>query len=211
MSDFTGLELTGKVAKVIEASGTKAIVCQADVSKLNEIPKLVEVALKVSTSRKIKILIHRARIIFTPTNACPIIHFDANVKGSVFLIKAIVPRLRKGGRIVFISPAGARLSVAGYTVYTATKAANELVACVSAKELGHPHSATASSVNPHEQFLKNMQLYHRPPSEPLIDSTLAAPRVREVDGIAPLVSFLCTDNVRWAPGSTLSANGGLYN
>lgn len=54
-----------------------------------------------------------------------------------------------------------------------------------------------------EQFLKDMQ--------PLIDSTPAAARVGEVDDIAPLVAFLCSDQARWTTGSVLSANGGLYN
>lgn len=54
-----------------------------------------------------------------------------------------------------------------------------------------------------EQFLKDMQ--------PLIDSTPAAARVGEVDDIAPLVAFLCSDDARWTTGSVLSANGGLYN
>lgn len=54
-----------------------------------------------------------------------------------------------------------------------------------------------------EQFIKDMQ--------PLIDSTPAAARVGEVDDIAPLVAFLCSDDARWTTGSVLSANGGLYN
>lgn len=103
-----------------------------------------------------------------------------------------------------------------------------------AKELGHSHGITVNSVNPgpiatgrdincnlvsklltqwsfltdqwfqsDEQFIKDMQ--------PLIESTPAAPRVGEVDDIAPLVAFLCTEDARWTTGSTLSANGGLYN
>lgn len=54
-----------------------------------------------------------------------------------------------------------------------------------------------------EQFLKDMQ--------PLIDSTPAAARVGEVEDIAPLVAFLCSNDARWTTGSVLSANGGLYN
>lgn len=54
-----------------------------------------------------------------------------------------------------------------------------------------------------DQFLKDMQ--------PLIDSTPAAARVAEVEDIAPLVVFLCTDDARWSTGGVLCANGGLYN
>lgn len=39
--------------------GTKAIVCQASVSDLGEIPRIVEAALKISETGKIDILIHK--------------------------------------------------------------------------------------------------------------------------------------------------------
>ena len=45
----------------------------------------------------------------------------------------------------------------------------------------------------------------------MIDETPAAPRVGEVDDIAPLVAFLCSEDAKWTTGSVLCANGGLYN
>lgn len=54
-----------------------------------------------------------------------------------------------------------------------------------------------------KQFLDDMK--------PIIESTPAEARVGEVKDIAPLVSFLCTEEARWVTGSVLSANGGLYN
>ncbi|KAL3441114.1 hypothetical protein BJX65DRAFT_314146 [Aspergillus insuetus] len=212
-------ERAEKVAAQIEANGTKAIVCHADVSKINESQKLVDAALKISTTGKIDILIHNASLgneanLVATTEELYDTHFDTNVKGPIFLTKAVEPYLPQGGRIVFISSAGARLGVAGQTVYAATKAANEALARVWAKELGQSHGITVNSINPgpiatdqwyqsDEQFLKDMQ--------PLIESTPAAARVGEVDDIAPLVAFLCSDDARWTTGSTLSANGGLYN
>lgn len=52
-------ERAEKVAKDIEGNGTRALVCRADVSKLGDIPKLVEAALKISPTGKIDILIHK--------------------------------------------------------------------------------------------------------------------------------------------------------
>lgn len=52
-------ERAEKVAKEIEANGTKAIVVQADVSKTEEIPRIVEAAKKISQTGKIEILIHK--------------------------------------------------------------------------------------------------------------------------------------------------------
>ncbi|KAI1364781.1 hypothetical protein F5Y08DRAFT_199188 [Xylaria arbuscula] len=212
-------ERAEKVAKEIEANGTKAVVTQANVSKLDEIPKLVDAALKLSSTGKIDILIHNAAQgneanLVNTTEEFYTSHFDTNVKGPIFLTKAVEPHFPKGGRVVFISSAGARLGVAGQTVYAATKAANEALVRVWAKELGQSHGITVNAVNPgpiatdqwfqsDEQFIKDMQ--------PLIESTPAAARVGEVDDIAPLVVFLCSDDAKWTTGSVLSANGGLYN
>lgn len=60
-------ERAEKVAKEIEGNGTKAIVCRADVSKLEEIPKLVEAALKISRTGKIDILIHKYVLSLVPS------------------------------------------------------------------------------------------------------------------------------------------------
>lgn len=49
---------------------------------------------------------------------------------------------------MFISSAGARLGVAGQTVYAATKAADEALVRVWAKELGQSHGITVNCVNP---------------------------------------------------------------
>lgn len=75
-------------------------------------------------------------------------HFDCNVRGPIFLTQAALPHLARGGRIVFVSSAAARLGVAGHTVYGPTKAANEALARVWAKEIGHSHGVTVNCVNP---------------------------------------------------------------
>ncbi|KUL82037.1 hypothetical protein ZTR_10041 [Talaromyces verruculosus] len=208
-----------EVVKEIEAAGSQATLCQASVADVKAIPKIVDAALQLSQSGKIEILIHNAAL-GVDANLDEVseelfqTHFDTNVKGPIFLTKAVIPHIAKGGRVVFVSSAAARLGVAGQTVYGATKAANESCARVWAKELGQSHGITVNCVNPgpvatdqwqesDEQFRQDMQ--------PLIESTPAAARIAEVDDIAPLVAFLCTEDARWTTGSVLCANGGLYN
>ncbi|KAF5012658.1 hypothetical protein FDECE_1289 [Fusarium decemcellulare] len=245
MLNFKGVDLSGKVAIVTGASrgigaGIATLLGQrganvvanyvsdksreraekvANVSIIEDLPKLVDAALKISTTGKIEILVHNAAQGLEADLKDTTVdfynqHFDCNVRGPIFLSQLVLPHIPKGGRIVFVSSAAARLGVGGQTVYSATKAANEALARVWAKELGQSYNITVNCVNPgpvatdqwfeaDEQFLKDMQ--------PLIDSTPAAARVAEVDDIAPLVAFLCTDDARWTTGSVLSANGGLYN
>ncbi|EXL66963.1 hypothetical protein FOPG_16894 [Fusarium oxysporum f. sp. conglutinans race 2 54008] len=207
------------VVKKIEATGSQATLCQASVANVKEISQIIDTGLQLSQTGKIDILIHNAALgidanLDEVTEELFQTHFDTNVKGPIFLTKAVIPHIAKGGRVVFVSSAAARLGVAGQTVYGATKAANESCARVWAKELGQSHGITVNCVNPgpvatdqwqesDDQFRQDMQ--------PLIESTPAAARIAEVDDIAPLVAFLCTDDARWATGSVVCANGGLYN
>lgn len=48
-------EVVDEITKI----GTKAILCQASVMKLEEIPRLVEAALKISETGKIEIIVHK--------------------------------------------------------------------------------------------------------------------------------------------------------
>ncbi|KAI1610498.1 hypothetical protein EDD36DRAFT_467560 [Exophiala viscosa] len=206
-----------EVVNQINNLGREAVIVQASVSDIDQIQPIVDAALKLSKNGKIDILVHNAaqgleaNLIDTTVDFYNQ-HFDCNVRGPILLTKAALPHIPRGGRIVFISSAAARLGVGGQTVYAATKAANEALCRTWAKELGHTYGVTVNNVNPgpiatdqwfnsDEQFLKDMQ--------PLIDSTPAAPRVGEVSDVAPLVAFLCTDDARWVTGSSLSASGGL--
>lgn len=47
------------VAAAIHAAGSKASICQADVSKMEDIPKLVETAVALSPKKRIDILVHK--------------------------------------------------------------------------------------------------------------------------------------------------------
>lgn len=56
-----------EVADEITKIGTKAVLCQASVSNLDEIPRLVNAALGISKTGKIEILIHKYAITETTT------------------------------------------------------------------------------------------------------------------------------------------------
>jgi hypothetical protein len=47
------------VVNMIEAAGSRAVLCQASVANVKEIPKLIDAALQLSQSGKIEILIHK--------------------------------------------------------------------------------------------------------------------------------------------------------
>ena len=73
---------------------------------------------------------------------------DLQISGPIFLTQASLPHLARGGRIVIISSVSARMGVPQQTVYAATKASNEAMARVWAKELGQKYGVTVNCVNP---------------------------------------------------------------
>ena len=52
-------ERAEQTAQAIRDAGAKAVVCQANVSELADMPKLIDAALKLSETGKIEILIHK--------------------------------------------------------------------------------------------------------------------------------------------------------
>lgn len=48
-----------EIVKKIEAAGAKAVALQSDVTQMAEIPNIIDTALKLSTTGKIEILIHK--------------------------------------------------------------------------------------------------------------------------------------------------------
>lgn len=75
-------------------------------------------------------------------------HVDCNLRGPFFLTQQILPYLPQGGRIVLVSSVAARLGVPMQSIYSATKASNEALARVWAKELGQEYGVTVNCVNP---------------------------------------------------------------
>ncbi|KAI1621092.1 hypothetical protein EDD37DRAFT_639759 [Exophiala viscosa] len=179
---------------------------------------MVQNALELSgPKKKIDILVHNAAV----WDKCDLADLtdelydrfdDTNVKGVTFLTKAVLPHIARNGRIVLMSSILARQGISSTSLYSASKASLEAFARVWAAELGQKYGVTVNCVNPgpvatdmwfssDTEYLDAMQ--------PTIDATPAAARIGEVDDIAPIVGFLCSEQSRWVTGNVISANGGL--
>lgn len=138
--------------------------------------------------------------------------FDTNVRMPTFLIKAALPHLGKAPRVVNISSVAARGGFAGMTAYSGTKGALESITRVLATELGQEYNATINCVNPGpvatDMWLRDTDPAILKAAEPSIQATPAAARIANVDDIAPIVAFLCSEESRWSTGSVVNANGG---
>ncbi|KAE8389398.1 hypothetical protein BDV23DRAFT_157212 [Aspergillus alliaceus] len=206
------------VSRAIEEteSGGKGIIVQANITSAVDREALIDAAVQASPNKAIDILIHNAG------NGDDAYLKDiseeffeqlvgVNLKAPIFLTQAAVPHMPRGGRVVLITSAAARMGVAQTTVYAAGKAGMESLARVWATELGQSHGITVNCVSPGpiatEQF-HNSAPEFKEALQPMIESTPAEARMGEVEDIAPLVSFLCSEESRWLTGSVLSGTGG---
>lgn len=137
---------------------------------------------------------------------------NVNVKALLFMTKAFVPYVRRGGRIVNLSSISARGGYATQSVYAATKAAVEGMTKVWATELGHKYGITVNCINPgpvDTDMYRAAGKVHLARMEKENQKTPAAPRAGTPEDIADIVCFLCEERARWVTGDTICANGGM--
>ena len=208
-----------KVVEEITSLGRKAVGLSLDVSKVksfNEFLGQVRLVLRDNwNTDKVDYLINNAGI----GKAIPIkdlteedfdtflnIHF----KGVVFLTQKILEMMNDGGGIVFITAAGDRYIVPGYTVYSSCKGAVEVFARYVAKEYG-PRGIRASTVAPGgiETDFNNGFIRNNPQVQQFIKSQTALGRIGLADDIGGVVAFLCSPEAKWLTGQRLEVTGGF--
>jgi NAD(P)-dependent dehydrogenase (short-subunit alcohol dehydrogenase family) len=136
--------------------------------------------------------------------------FVANaLKGPFFVIKAALPRLRDGGRIVNISSRAAQHSYPEYIVYAAAKAGLNSITTSLAKSLG-PRGITVNAVEP---GLTDTEMSEWVKSDPqtlkAILGMTALGRMGAPKDIADVVALLASDDARWLTGQCIACDGGI--
>ena len=134
-------------------------------------------------------------------------HYDLNVRAVVLMTKAVLPRLRRPGRIINISSTGSRQGFKGLSLYCSSKAAVEGLTRCYAAELG-PAGHTVNAVSPGPV---PTDLLNGVPDEIIESQKNTTPmenRLGTPDDIAQIVGFLVEERSRWVTGQTISATGG---
>ncbi|QDV69090.1 3-oxoacyl-[acyl-carrier-protein] reductase FabG [Rosistilla carotiformis] len=199
------------VVEQIVSRGGAAIKAAADVADPQQVCKLFETA--EETFGGIDAVVVNAGTI----TKCPIVdmtieQFDAmvsvNLRGSFLTAHEAAKRLRRNGRLIFISSGLAARPMAGTAVYSATKAALDAMTVSLSKELGE-RDITVNSVQPgatvpgmFEQSDEAAKIYAA--MSPL-------GRLGHPDDIAEVVAFVASESGRWLTGQTVRADGGSMN
>lgn len=134
--------------------------------------------------------------------------FATNVRGTYFLVAAVVPAMirRGGGAIVNVTSMVATKGVPGASVYSASKAAVESLTRVWAAEFG-PHGIRVNNVAPGPTATEGVAAQWGEVNEEL-GRALPMGRTAHPREIAEAVLFLASPRASFITGTTLHVDGG---
>jgi glucose 1-dehydrogenase len=202
------------VASIREAGGT-AIPFQADVTKLDEIHALMEIA--YSTYGGCNILVNNAGFekkadFWDVTEEDYDKILAVNLKGPFFLTQAFVCKLKdagKKGRIVNISSVHEDIAFPGFSTYCMSKGGMRMMMRDLAVELG-PLGITINNVAPGAVKTPiNDALMQDKEKMAALRKNIPLGYMGSVEDIAGLVSYLASEAASYVNGATFTIDGGL--
>ena len=137
--------------------------------------------------------------------------FDVNVLGLLLASREAVKRFDKaGGSIINISSVAARSAPPTTSVYSATKGAVDSITRSLSQELG-PRGVRVNSVNPGMVDTEGYRSagIHESEFRTQVIAQTPLGRIGQPDDIAPMVSFLASDDASWITGELFFVSGGL--
>jgi 3-oxoacyl-[acyl-carrier protein] reductase len=204
-----------KVVAEIIAAGGKAFAVAGDVSKPEDITRLLEDT-KSAFGGRLDILVNNAGVYeFAPLEAVTpeLFHrqFNINVLGLLLTTQAALPLFpATGGSVINISSIVAKNAIPGSTVYSATKAAVDSITRVLSVELG-AKKIRVNAVNPGMIETEGVHAAGFAESDfrKKIEADTPLGRIGQPDEIATPVVFLASDDSRWITGETIVIAGGI--
>lgn len=207
-----------EVVTQIEALGRKAVAIRLDVSDVASFGAFVQevrAALKsIWNEDKVDHLVNNAghgeMASFAETTVAQFdAVFNVHVRGVFFLTQALLPLLADGGRIVNLSSGLTRVSVAGFSAYSAAKGAVETLSVYMAKELGS-RGITVNTVAPgaiETDFLGGAVRDIAELNKQFAQMT-ALGRVGVPEDIGPMIASLLGTENRWVTAQRIEVSGG---
>jgi 3-oxoacyl-[acyl-carrier protein] reductase len=202
-----------KVVAGIEAAGGQAVAVAANVTNQTEVEALVNAA--IDHFGRLDIVVNNAGIyqfarIEESTEALYRKQFDINVLGPLLVTGAAVPHLKKGGSIINISSFVTRIFIAESAIYSGSKGAMDSITGVLSRELG-PRGIRVNAINPGLIETEGSHSAGAMNSDFQTWNKQQTPlgRIGQVQDVAPIVSFLASDDAGWITGEVILASGGM--
>ena len=205
------------VADEIQAMGRKALPIVVDITKADQVQRLVE-----ETRRelgRIDILVNNAAAA-RGNDRVPVVQLEeaewrkvieVNLTGTFLVTKAVAQVLieqGEGGRIVNISSIAGREGIATFAAYGTTKAGIILFTRVLAQELA-PHGINVNCVCPGLVGTYRMKdIVQQGPIRDAVMRTIPLGREGKPEEIGELVAFLCGPDASYVHGQAINIDGG---
>lgn len=211
-------EAAARTVELVEAVGGEAAALSLDVTAVDTFADFAD-ALRATTverwgTDRIDVLVNNAGIgLFDRLEDLTPDRFDAlvatNLRGPVFLLQAVLPLLRDGGRVLNISTSLTRHVSPGTSIYAASKAALEVASRSLASELG----ARGIRINtiapgPTATDFNGGAMRDEPELRSILASQTALGRVGLPEEIADAAAALVSDDLRWLTAERIEVSGG---
>jgi 3-oxoacyl-[acyl-carrier protein] reductase len=133
--------------------------------------------------------------------------FAVNVRAPFFLVQQLLPILRNGSSVIFVSSLAAHAVVGQIPVYAATKGAvdtlvKHLASLLGAREIRVNAVAPGVVATEMSSFVKTDQ------GRDYALRIQALKRLAQPEDIGGVVAFLSSDDARWITGETVHVDGG---
>lgn len=191
-------DIIGRIKQI--GNGADAIAVQADLRQI-ESPEVIVQKTISAFGQHIDILVNNAACELNKAMKDTTVEefssvYDLNVRGTFLMTKAVVPHLRKPGRIINISSVGSRSGFANLGAYCSSKAAVEGYTRCWAAELGSD-GHTVNAVNPGPVESEMLDNIPKDIKEMQKKTTPVQNRFGTVDDVAQVVAFLAEEGSRW--------------
>jgi len=138
---------------------------------------------------------------------------NINFKGAFFTTQKLLPVLKDGGALIFLSSVVANSGLVGMAVYNASKAALNSLARTLTHELA-PRGIRVNAVNPGPIRTAILAKDGRTSAdaEVLYDqfsTVVPLKRIGNSEEVAKLVTFLASDNATYISGAEVNIDGGM--
>ncbi len=206
-------ELEARVAQL----GDKAIGVDADVSKVDDLQKLIKAA--VDAFGRVDVMVNNAGVetrtsILDTTEAQYEKVMEINLKSAFFGTQLAAKQMIAqggGGRVINISSVHEDWPMPNNTAYCLSKGGMRMLARTAGVELG-PYGVTVVNVGPGAVATPiNTSTMNDPEKMKTLDAAIPLARMADPDEIGKVVAFLASDGASYLTATTVFVDGGIMH
>jgi glucose 1-dehydrogenase len=208
-------EATEEVEKRVVALGDQAVGVEADVSKVEDLQKLIDAAVK--SFGRLDIMVNNAGVetrtsVLDTTEKQYEFVLNVNLKSAFFGTQLAAKQMIAqggGGRIINVTSVHEDWPMPGNTAYCLSKGGMRMLTRTAGVELA-PHGITVTGVGPGAVDTPiNKQTEDDPAALKKLNDAIPLGRLAEPSEIGSVVAFLAGDGASYVTATTIFADGGI--